>query len=197
MAKKVIESVQDEKDAKMYEFAFHLVPKMTEDEALKSFTDIKKLVEASGATIKNESSPALLNLAYQMELTVDAVKSKYNLAYFAWIILEANGTQVLLFTKEMKERTDILRHLLITTKNDSPITSQAVAQALSDEEEIDENTEGNQESEESKDDTKESEEKATESKEEVKEESEVVVNKESTQKADTKEVDDAIDKLTE
>jgi len=164
MAKKVIESVQDEKDekdAKMYEFAFHLVPKMTEDEALKSFTDIKKLVEASGATITNESAPALLNLAYQMELTVDAVKGKYNQAYFAWIILEANGTQILSLTEELKQRTDVLRHLLITTKNDSPISSQEVAKSLSDEKE--EETEGEEKSEETEaDDSKDTDEKVDE-----------------------------------
>ena len=181
VAKKIIESVQEEKDAKMYEFAFHLVPKMTEDEALKSFTDIKKLVEASGATITNESSPALLNLAYQMELTVDAVKSKYNLAYFAWIILEANGTQVLKITEEIKDRTDILRHLLITTKNDSPITSQAVAQELSDEKE-EEDEEVNSE------DSKEETEKVPESESDE--------NK-SDSKEDDKKVDEAIDKLVE
>lgn len=135
MAKKVIESVQDERDAKMYEFAFHLVPKMTEDEALKSFADIKKLVEASGAAIKNESEPALLNLAYQMELTVDSVRSKYNQAYFAWIILEATGEQIISITEEIKHRTDIIRHLLITTKNESPIAASEVAKILSDEKE--------------------------------------------------------------
>jgi ribosomal protein S6 len=134
MAKKVIESVQDERDAKLYEFAFHLVPKMTEEEALKSFTDIKNEFIASGATIKNESAPALLNLAYQMEITVESVKNKYNQAYFAWIILEATGEQILKVKEELKLRTDILRSLLITTKNDSPIASADVAKALSSDE---------------------------------------------------------------
>jgi ribosomal protein S6 len=131
MAKKVIESVQDERDAKLYEFAFHLVPKMTEEEALKSFTDIKNEFIASGATIKNESAPALLNLAYQMEITVESVKNKYNQAYFAWIILEATGEQILKVKEEIKLRTDILRSLLITTKNDSPVPTADVAKALS------------------------------------------------------------------
>ena len=131
MAKKVIESVQDERDAKLYEFAFHLVPKMTEEEALKSFTDIKNEFTASGATIKNESAPALLNLAYQMEITVESVKNKYNQAYFAWIILEATGEQILKVKEEIKLRTDILRSLLITTKNDSPVPTADVAKALS------------------------------------------------------------------
>lgn len=138
MAKKVIESVQEERDAKLYEFAFHLVPKMTEEEALASFTDIKKQITASGATIKNESAPALLNLEYKMELTVESVKSKYNQAYFAWVILEATGPQLDILKEDIRLRTDIIRHLLITTKNESPIQSADVARALStDEDESD------------------------------------------------------------
>ncbi len=130
MAKKVIESVQDEREARLYEFAFHIVPKMSEEEALKTFTDIKNEFIASGATIKNESAPALLNLAYQMEITVESVKSKYNQAYFAWIILEATGEQILKVQEELKLRTDILRSLLIITKNEEPVSSADVAKAL-------------------------------------------------------------------
>ncbi len=130
MAKKVIESVQDEREARVYEYAFHIVPKMSEEEALKAFTDIKNEFIASGATIKNESAPALLNLAYQMEITVESVKSKYNQAYFAWIILEATGEQILKVQEELKLRTDILRSLLIITKNEEPVSSADVAKAL-------------------------------------------------------------------
>ncbi len=137
MTKKVIGSVQEEKDANLYEFAFHLVPKMSEEEALKAFTDIKNEFAASGATIKNESAPALLNLAYQMEITVDSVKQKYTQAYFAWLIIEATGEQILAAKEELKLRSDVLRSLLITTKNESPIAAADVAKALqSDDEEV-------------------------------------------------------------
>jgi ribosomal protein S6 len=137
MTKKVIGSVQEEKDANLYEFAFHLVPKMSEEEALKAFTDIKNEFTASGAAIKNESAPALLNLAYQMEITVDSVKQKYTQAYFAWLIIEATGEQILAAKDELKLRSDVLRSLLITTKNESPIASADVAKALqSDEDEV-------------------------------------------------------------
>lgn len=130
MAKKVIESVQEERDAKLYEFAFHLVPKMSQDEAVSAFTDIKNQITATGATIKNESTPALLNLAYQMDITVESVRSKYNQAYFAWVIFEATGSQITTLKEEIKHRTDILRDLLIMTKNESPISSTDVALVL-------------------------------------------------------------------
>lgn len=134
MAKKVIESVQEERDPKLYEFAFHLVPKMSQEDAVSAFTDIKNQITATGATIKNESTPALLNLAYQMDLTVESVRSKYNQAYFAWVIFSATGEQINALTEEIKLRTDIVRHLLITTKNESPIQASDVASMLNDEE---------------------------------------------------------------
>ena len=131
MAKKVIESVQDEKDVKLYEYAFHLVPKMSQEDAVSAFTDIKKQITATGAIIKNESAPALLNLAYSMDHTVESVRSHYNQAYFAWIVFEATGDQINTLKEEIKHRNDIVRDLLITTKNESPISAADVASVLS------------------------------------------------------------------
>jgi ribosomal protein S6 len=131
MAKKVIESVQDEKDVKLYEYAFHLVPKMSAEDAVSTFTDIKNQITATGAIIKNESAPALLNLAYSMDHTVESVRSHYNQAYFAWVVFEATGNQINALQEEIKHRNDIIRDLLIITKNESPIASSEVASVLS------------------------------------------------------------------
>jgi ribosomal protein S6 len=177
MAKKVIESVQDERDAKLYEYAFHLVPKMSQEDAVSAFTDIKNQITATGATIKNESAPALLNLAYHMDHTVESVRSKYNQAHFAWVVFEATGNQVNALKEEIKHRTDIIRDLLIMTKNESPITSTDVASVLNVED---------------KNAVMEVEE-APEATEEVVEES----TEESDEVEDNKKVDEAIDKLVE
>lgn len=174
MPKKNIESVQEEKDAKLYEFAFHLVPKMSAEDAVSAFTDIKNQITATGATIKNESEPVLLNLAYQMEITVESIKQKYTQAYFAWIIFEASGSQVEDFKSELKLRTDIVRHLLINTRNESPLTASEVAQMINPQEvppQEDNNEEDSEEVETSDVSEKESEE--------------------------TDKVDEAIDKLVE
>lgn len=174
MAKKVIESVQDEKDVKLYEYSFHLVPKMSQEDAVSAFTDIKNQITATGATIKNESAPALLNLAYHMDHTVESVRSKYNQAHFAWVVFEATGNQVNALKEEIKHRTDIIRDLLITTKNESPIAALDVASVLNIED---------------KNAVVEVEEEVVEVPEEVVEESE--------EAEDDKKVDEAIDKLVE
>jgi len=184
MAKKVIESVQEERDAKLYEFSFHLVPKMSQENAVSAFTDIKNQITATGATIKNESTPALLNLAYQMDITVESVRSKYNQAYFAWVIFEATGEQILTLKEEIRLRTDIIRNLLITTKNESPLQASEVAAVL--------DTEDKNAVNEMEEVVAEVEEVAEEVAEDTEEESSEV------EKADDdKKVDDAIEKLTE
>ncbi len=182
MAKKVIESVQEERDAQLYEFAFHLVPKMSQEDAVSAFTDIKKQITATGATIKNESTPALLNLSYHMDITVESVRSKYNQAYFAWVVFEATGDQINVLKEEIKHRTDMIRHLLITTKNDSPIQASDVATVLN------------------ADDRHSAFEEAVE--ESVEEVEEVVEINEETSEVEekteeNKKVDEAIDKLVE
>ena len=179
MPKKIIESVQEEPDAKLYEFSFHLVPKMSAEDAVSAFTDIKNQITAAGATIKNESTPTLLNLAYQMEITVDSVKQKYTQAHFAWIIFEATGPQIEEFNAEFKLRTDIVRHLLITTKNESPLTAAEVAEMV------------NPKAEQSEEDFVENVEE-----EEVTSKTEEEKPSEEEQKKD-EAVDEAIDKLVE
>lgn len=174
MAKKVIESVQDEKDMKLYEYSFHLVPKMSVEDAVSAFTDIKNQITATGAIIKNESAPALLNLAYSMDHTVESVRSHYNQAYFVWVVFEATGNQINTLKEEIKHRSDIIRDLLITTKNESPISSADVASVLSVED-------------------KNAPQEADEEVVEVAEETAEVVE----ESEDDKKVDEAIDKLVE
>jgi ribosomal protein S6 len=178
MAKKVIESVQEERDAKLYEFSFHLVPKMSQEDAVSAFTDIKNQITATGATIRNESAPALLTLAYQMDITVESVRSKYNQAYFAWIIFEATGSQIIALKEEIRLRTDVIRNLLITTKNDSPISASDVAAVLNADEAYSNGEEVNEEVAEVVEATEEA-----------------VVETEEAE--DTTKVDAAIDKLVE
>jgi ribosomal protein S6 len=103
---------------------------MSAEDAVSAFTDIKNQITATGAIIKNESAPALLNLAYSMDHTVESVRSHYNQAHFAWVIFEANGDQINVLKEEIRHRNDIIRDLLIITKNESPISSDHVASVL-------------------------------------------------------------------
>jgi ribosomal protein S6 len=163
MSKDINVEVNENKEA--YELAFHLVPSLGDDNVVKVFEEITKTVEKINGNIVSKSEPALLDLEYQMEKVVDSVKSKYNTAYFAWVIFEGGDIQKL--DEELKTNSDVLRYLLIKTDQKDSIPATDVAAVL------------NREVEEPKEEKKE--EKKEESKEEVKKEED--------------KVDEAIDEL--
>ncbi len=158
-----------------YELAFHLVPSLGDDNVNKVFEEIAKLIEKNEGNIVSKSEPSLLNLEYQMEKIVDSVKSKYNTAYFAWVIFEGGDVQDL--DKELLAHSDVLRYLIIKTDQKDSIPASDVASVLNGDEE--------------KEDEEVKVEAKVEEKEEVKEE-EVEDSKE--EKVDNK-VDEVIDEL--
>jgi ribosomal protein S6 len=117
---------------KNYELAFHIVPSHDDEGAKKVFDTIFKLVEDKGGKVINKSLPVLTNLIYQMEKTVDSVKSKYNRAYFAWIIFGSDDIESLKL--ELDQNDDLLRYLIIKTDQIDGIKSEEVAVMLSGEE---------------------------------------------------------------
>lgn len=124
---KKIESTQ------VYELGFHLVPTLGDDTVGKAFDEVKNLIEKVGGNVVSQSEPALLNLEYTMEKTVDSVKSKYNTAYFSWIIFVGGDVEKL--SESLEYNKNVLRHLLIKTEQKDSISSQEVAKIVNGEEE--------------------------------------------------------------
>jgi len=121
--------VESSENKGLYELAFHLVPTVGDDNVDKVFDEITKMVEKFNGKIVSKSEPALLNLEYTMEKIVDAVKSKYNTAYFAWIIFEGGNVQEL--HSEIESNKNVLRHLLVKTDQNDGIKAETVASILS------------------------------------------------------------------
>ena len=176
---------EKEKDVKIesnqgYELGFHLVPTLGDDAVGKAFDDIIKLVEKVGGKVVSKSEPALLNLEYSMDKTIDSVRHKYNTAYFAWIIFKGGDVQKL--GEEIEHNKNMLRQLLIKTDQQDSIKTEAVAAIVNEEEETDLPQTNKREK---KEEPVEEVEKAEEIEESVKAEEE----------SDQKKVDDAIDEL--
>lgn len=166
----------------VYELGFHLVPTLGDDKVGKAFDKVINLIEKVGGKVISKSDPALLNLEYTMEKTVESVKSKYNNAYFAWVIFEGGDVQEL--GNEVENDKYVLRQLLIKTDQKDGISSQDVANFINgNEEEIE--SENKEDSEDDEVDLKE------ESVDEETKES----NEEKDTKSDEDKVDEAIDEL--
>ena len=162
-----------------YELAFHLVPSLGDDNVSKAFDKIIKLVEKNDGNVVSKSEPKLLNLEYQMEKTVDSVKTKYETAYFAWVIFEKGDIQKI--EEDLEHDTDVLRYLLIKTGEKESIPAEEVAAIVNGE--VEEEGEEKVEQGSKKSEEKESEEKVEAEKEETKPDS------------DEGKVDEAIDEL--
>jgi ribosomal protein S6 len=170
-----------------YELAFHLVPTLGDDKVGKAFDKVEKLIAKVGGKVVSKSEPALLNLEYAMEKTVDSVKSKYGGAYFCWIIFE--GGEVEKLSETLEHDKNVLRHLLIKTEQTDSIKTEEVAKIINgeSEEESKDSEEAPEESKESIDDTRD-ESKDSEKIEEKK-------NDEEKSEAASDVVDEAIDEL--
>jgi len=96
MAKKDIEQAdieateEDPGVARVYEFAFHLDPEISESEAKKSYAAYKDLISQNGAVIA-EGEPEKIQLAYTISRNENAGRRDFSSAYFCWIAYEAMG----------------------------------------------------------------------------------------------------------
>jgi ribosomal protein S6 len=166
----------------VYELGFHLVPTLGDDTVGKAFDTVIKLIEKVGGKVVSKSDPALLNLEYTMEKTVDSEKSKYNTAYFSWVIFEGGNVQEL--HEALESDREVLRFLLIKTEQKDSISSAEVASIINGDETEEEKPETEKE-EENKDDNESNLEEKEDSEEE----------KEKDQKTNDDKVDEAIDEL--
>jgi ribosomal protein S6 len=170
---------------KAYELAFHIVPSLGVEEVNGVFENVKKILEDNKAKVLSGSEPTLLNLEYQMEKIVDAIKYKFNNAYFAWIIFEDGN--VIEIADLMKQNKSIIRYLLIKTEQTDSISTADVANLLEKEDEY-------------RNDVYQTEEQSPiEKEEEIVEEEDATVSDEEEiipeEVSDQNEVDEAIDKL--
>lgn len=166
-----------------YELAFHLVPTLGDDRVNKVFEEVINLVEKNKGKVVSQSEPALLDLEYQMEKTVDSIKMKFNQAYFAWVIFE--GGDVIALKESLDAHKNILRFLLIKTEQKDSIPAVEVAQILN----------GNHKEEKGYDEVQVEEVADSVEEEIVEEETPASVEDSGVAKEDAKTVDDAIDEL--
>lgn len=165
----------------VYELGFHLVPTLGDDTVGKAFDKVKALIVKVGGNVVSESAPALLNLEYTMEKTVDSVKSKYNTAYFTWIIFEGGDVQKL--HEELEHDKEVLRFLLIKTDQKDGIQASEIASLINGDEIKEEKVE------------EEVEENTEEVLEETEESADLSSDEASEDKTDDDKVDEAIDEL--
>lgn len=122
MAKKILDDeaqdaiVENTKEPRIYELAFHIDPEKTESEADKIFDAVKKV---AGEVIA-EGTPHKIQLAYTISRMTPSGREDFDGSYFAWFAYEADGVTHDAVLEAVKAQKPIFRHLdIITTKEEA------------------------------------------------------------------------------
>lgn len=111
----------EEKEMKVYEVAFNLVPDIGEENVAKSFGDIKASLESKGASFISEEMPKEINLAYEMKKVRDNKNFYFNKAYFGWIKFEISADKMDEVKELMEKNIDVLRYLIVKTVKENTL----------------------------------------------------------------------------
>lgn len=116
-----------EKDPKIYEIGYLLVPFVAEeakDEMIRR--ELVSVIEANGGKIVSEMTPALRKLAYPIRKMIDNKYSQFKDAYFGTIRFEAVPIRAEAINQGLRKSDNIMRFLLIEAPKPSKAKLPAV-----------------------------------------------------------------------
>ena len=112
-----------ERDIKVYEIGYLIVPSVPEEKIAGEISAIKDVLNKHKAELIADEPATLRPLAYTMVKKIGTVNRRFDSAYFGWIKFEAAPVEVRLIEKEVKEVDSVLRLLLISTVREHTLLS--------------------------------------------------------------------------
>lgn len=117
-----------DKEVRVYEFSYLLVPGLAEEDVTAKVDSLKKLFTDNGATIIADEAPEYIGLAYTMIHKVNNKNERVNSAYFGWFKFSAE-TDILEKVKVAIDRdVQLVRYLLIKTVAENTMMPKKLGQ---------------------------------------------------------------------
>ena len=113
---------EEEKESRIYEFGYLIVPTVSEEELPREVTALKDVLDKGKAVIISEEFPRIRPLAYPMQKRVAGGYEKHLNGYFGWVKFESSAANTLRFMEEWKKHEKILRSILIKTVREQTMT---------------------------------------------------------------------------
>lgn len=110
-----------EKNTRLYELGFILVPATPETEVPKKVESLKTLIKGIEGVVSSEGAPEYIDLAYTMERSVGSKKFKYSQGYFGWLKFETTPDALESLKKSLDADLDIVRYILLKTSAENTI----------------------------------------------------------------------------
>lgn len=111
-----------EQEQVVYELGYLLLPSIPEDKLPEAVETLKKIIAKEGGKELDSEDPYLRELAYSMSKTVGASKYVVNEAYIGWVKFEAEPGLVEAISTNVKDMSEVLRHLLIKAPRETTFT---------------------------------------------------------------------------
>lgn len=103
----------DPEKVSQYEFAFHILPTVAEEEVPAVFGDLKTLIDHEGGIIMGEEAPQRFDLAYQVSKSVEGRNLRYNHSYFGWVRFTLESSKLEHLKTEIVHKDSVFRFLII------------------------------------------------------------------------------------
>ena len=118
---------ENNKDSKVYEVGFLLVPTLSEEEVPAVYGDMKELVASLGGEVISDEMPKMINLAYTMSKTIQNINNKFDTAYFGWTKFFMDADKIADLKKKLDFDPKVIRFLIIKTVKENTVASKKFA----------------------------------------------------------------------
>jgi ribosomal protein S6 len=118
---------ENNKDSKVYEVAFLLVPNLSEEEVPAVYGDMKGLISALGGEHISEEMPKLIDLAYTMKKSIQNVNHRFDTAYFGWTKFFMEADKVSELKKKLDFDPKVIRFLIVKTVKENTLSVKKFA----------------------------------------------------------------------
>ena len=116
----------NDKEPRIYEVGFHVVPTTPEEEVVSVSNAVKDLVESTKGAIIMDQNPSSVNLAYPMDHVVANKKNIYDSAYFGWVKFQVEPEAISTIKEGLEKNENIFRFLIIKTVREDTLARKPV-----------------------------------------------------------------------
>lgn len=119
---------ENDKELRVYEFSYLLVPTIAEEDVKAKVDSLKKLFADNGATIIADEAPEYIGLAYTMIHKVNNKNLRISSAYFGWFKFKSETDILEKVAVALDRDNDLVRHLLIKTVAENTMAPKKLSQ---------------------------------------------------------------------
>ncbi len=111
----VVDTAEETALPRVYEVGYHIKPTVKEDDIEKILGGVRSIIEKAGGSFIAEGAPALMRLAYPMEVREGEKNVEYDRGHFGWLKFESSTEGARVLEAALKRSADFVRFIVFRT----------------------------------------------------------------------------------